>query len=132
MLIDAVCEVDVALSFEAGERREFGRECAERLIQVHNIVAANKNVFAASNEVHWHVYLVKPSQVIGGFRRPVGSQIERSRSMIKTTELWEGEGEGEEEEEEEQKQKQEEAEEHEGSEGGRQYQRSRIDPCCIS
>jgi hypothetical protein len=87
MVIDAIREINVTLALKTGERRKFGRMLTHCLVHMHNIFAANENVFSASNEMNWEVDHVEPFEIVGGHRGLVHGHVESSRAVIKATKL---------------------------------------------
>ena len=87
MLVDAVGEINVTLAFEASVRRKFRRMLAQRLVHVSDIVAANENIFTASDEMNRNVHQIEPRQVVRGHRGLVHCHILSGRAVIKAAEL---------------------------------------------
>jgi hypothetical protein len=59
-IVDAISEINVAFAFKTREAGEFRRVPTQRLVQMHHVFAANKNVSAARHKMHRNVYLIEP------------------------------------------------------------------------
>ena len=87
MLVDAVGEINVTLAFEASVRGKFRRVQAQRLVHVSDIIAANENIFTASDKMNRNVYQIEPCQIVRGQRGLVHCHILSGRAVIKAAEL---------------------------------------------